>query len=82
MRTEERERDVEDISGEGVRNGLRKMKKRKALGPNDIPVEAWIALEQWFSTFLLERNPIKHSSDSKNPCAIIQLFYAKKHRLI
>ena len=44
MRTEERERDVEDISGEEVRTGLRKMKKGKALGPDDIPVEAWIAL--------------------------------------
>ena len=30
MRTEERERDVEDISGEKVRTGLRKIKKGKA----------------------------------------------------
>ena len=43
-RTEGRERDVEDISGEEVRTGLRKMKKGKAQGPDDIPVEAWIAL--------------------------------------
>ena len=43
MRTEERERDVKDISGEVVRTGLRKMKKGKAQGPDDIPVEAWIA---------------------------------------
>ena len=43
MRTEEKEKDVEDISGE-VRTGLRKLKKGKALGPDDIPVEAWIAL--------------------------------------
>ena len=50
---------MEDIFEEDVRTGLRKMKKRKALGPDDIPVEAWIALGQWFSTFLLERNPIK-----------------------
>ena len=42
--TEGRERDVEEISGEEVRTGLRKMKKRKAQGPDDIPVEAWIAL--------------------------------------
>ena len=41
MRTEERERDVKDISGEEVR--LRKMKKEKAQGPDGIPVEAWIA---------------------------------------
>ena len=39
-RTEERERDVEDISGEEVRTGLRKMKKGKAQGLDDIPVEA------------------------------------------
>ena len=44
MTTEERERDVEDISGEEVRTRLRKMKKRKARGPDDIPVEAWTAL--------------------------------------
>ena len=41
---EGRERDVEDISGEEVRTGLRKMKKRKAQGPDDILVEAWITL--------------------------------------
>ena len=43
-RTEERERDVEDISGEEVRTGLKTMKKGKAQKPDDIPVEAWIAL--------------------------------------
>ena len=42
-RTEGRERDVEDISGEEVRTELMKMKKGKAQGPDDIPVEAWIA---------------------------------------
>ena len=35
---------MEDISGEEVRTGLKKMKKEKAQGPDDIPVEAWIAL--------------------------------------
>ena len=35
---------MEDISGEEVRTELRKMKKGKAQGPDDIPVEAWIAL--------------------------------------
>ena len=44
MRTEERERDVEDIFVEEVRIGLRKMKKGKAQGRDDIPVEAWIAV--------------------------------------
>ena len=44
MRTEETKRDVEDISGEDVRTGLRKIKKGKAQGPDDIPVEVWIAL--------------------------------------
>ena len=43
-RTEGRERDVEDISGEEVRTGLRKMKKGKAQGPDDIPAEVWIGL--------------------------------------
>ena len=43
-RTEKRERDVEDISEEKVRTGLRKMKKGKARGPDDLPVEAKIAL--------------------------------------
>ena len=43
MRTEERERNMEDISEE-VRTGLRKMKKGKAQGPDDKPVEAWIDL--------------------------------------
>ena len=39
-RTEEREKDVEDIFGEEVRTGLREMKNGKVQGPDDIPVEA------------------------------------------
>ena len=39
-RTEGRERDVEDISGEEIRTGLRKIKTGKAQGPDDISVEA------------------------------------------
>ena len=46
-RTEGRERDMEDISEEKVRIGLRKMKKGKAQGPDDIPVEAYFALKVW-----------------------------------
>ena len=43
-RTKGKERDVEDISGAEFRTGLRKMKKGKAQRPDDIPMEAWIAL--------------------------------------
>ena len=39
-RIEGRKRDVEDISEEEIRTGLRKMKKGKAQGPDDLPVEA------------------------------------------
>ena len=53
MRTESRKRDVEDISGEEVRTGLKKMKKGKAQGPNDIPVEVWIALGNKGMEFLV-----------------------------
>ena len=53
MRTQGRERDVEDISGEEVRAGLIKMKKEKAQGPDDIPVEAWIALGNKVVEFLV-----------------------------
>ena len=53
MRTEERQRDVEDISGEEVKNGLRKMKKGKTQGSNDIPVKVWIALEDKDVEFLV-----------------------------
>ena len=51
-RKEGRERDVEDISEE-VRTGLRKMKKGKAQGPDDIPLEAWIALGNKGMEFLV-----------------------------
>ena len=40
MRTEETRRDVEDISVEEVRTGLKMMKKEKAHRPDYIPVEA------------------------------------------
>ena len=53
MRTEEREWDVEEISGEEVRTGLRKMKKGKAQGPDDMPVEAWITLQNKGVEFLV-----------------------------
>ena len=53
MRTKERERDVEDNSGEEVKTGSRKMKKRKAQGPDDILMEAWIALENKGEEFLV-----------------------------
>ena len=45
IRTEETKKEVEYIFGEEVRTGLRKMKKEKVQGPDDIPVEVWIALE-------------------------------------
>ena len=44
MRAEDRERNVENISGKDVRTGLRKIKKGKALGSDGMPLEAWIAL--------------------------------------
>ena len=53
MRTEEKKRSVEDISGEAVRKELRMMKKRKDQGPDDIPVEAWIALRNKGVEFLV-----------------------------
>ena len=45
---------MEDISGEEVRTELRKMKKGKAQGPDDIPVEAWIALGNKGVEFLVK----------------------------
>ena len=48
-----REREVEDISGEEVRTGLRKKKKGKAQGPDDILAEAWIALRNKAVEFLV-----------------------------
>ena len=45
---------MEDISGEEVRIGLRKMKKGMAQGPDDIPVEVWIALGNKSLEFLVK----------------------------
>ena len=44
---------MEDISGEEVRTGLRKMKKVIAQVPDDKPVKSWIALEQKGEEFLV-----------------------------
>ena len=35
-------KEVEEITEEEVKTALKKMKKGKARGPNDIPVEAWL----------------------------------------
>ena len=53
MIAEERERDVEDISVEEVRTGLRKIKKEMAQGPDDISVKAWIAIGNKSVEFLV-----------------------------
>ena len=45
---------MENISKEEFRTGLRKMKKGKAQGPDDIPVEAWIALGNKGVEFLVK----------------------------
>ena len=52
IKTEEREKDVEDISEEGG-TGLRKMKTGKAHRPDHIPEEAWIALGNKGMEFLV-----------------------------
>ena len=44
---------MEDISGEEVTTGLRKMIKGKSQGSHDIPVEAWIALRNKGMEFLV-----------------------------
>ena len=44
---------MENISGEEVRTGLVKMKRGKAQGPDDIPLEVWIALGSKGVVFLV-----------------------------
>ena len=44
---------MEDISGEEIKTGLRKMKKGKAQGPDGIPVEAWIVVGNKGMEFLV-----------------------------
>ena len=44
---------MEDISGEEVRTGLRKIKKGKAQGPDNIPGKALIALGNKAVEFLV-----------------------------
>ena len=51
---EETKRDVEDISVEEVRTGVRKMKKGKAQGLDDKPGEVWITLGNKGVEFLMD----------------------------
>ena len=44
---------MEDISTEEIRAALHRMKKGKAQGPDEIPVEAWIALRDEGLEFLV-----------------------------
>ena len=46
------EREVEGISMDEVRRAVKKMKKGKAVGPDDIPVEAWLCLGEMGVRFL------------------------------
>ena len=48
-RTEEAEvvkEEVNCVSGEEVKNALRRMKKGKAVGPDELPVEVWKCIEK------------------------------------
>ena len=60
-RTEEAEvvnEEVNCVSGEEVKNALRRMKKGKAVGPDELPVEVWKRMEETgikFLTRLLNR---------------------------
>ena len=51
-RAEELEREVEEISIEEVLAAMKKMKKGKAQGPDEIPVEAWLVLGEKGVNFL------------------------------
>ena len=53
-RAEVIERDVEEITGDEVQTAMKKMKKGKAQGPDEIPVEAWMALGREGVEFLTE----------------------------
>ena len=44
IRTDGTERMVDEISIAEVRTAMRRMMKGKALGPDEIPVEAWLCL--------------------------------------
>ena len=54
-RTEEAEvvnKEVNCISREEVKNALRRMKKGKAVGPDDLPVEVWKCMGEMGIKFL------------------------------
>ena len=49
-RTEEAKvvnKEVNCVSREEVKNALRRMKKGKAVGPDELPVEVWKCMERW-----------------------------------
>ena len=49
-KTEEAEvvnEEVSCVSREEVKNALRRMKKDKAVGPDELPVEVWKSWEKW-----------------------------------
>ena len=49
-RTEEAEvvnEEVNCVSREEVKNALRRMKKGKAVGPDELPVEVWKCWKRW-----------------------------------
>ena len=40
-------KEVNCASREEVKNALRRMKKGKAAGPDELPVEVWKCMERW-----------------------------------
>ena len=51
-RTEEVNEEVNCVSREEVKNALRKMRKGKAVGPDELPVEVWKCMGEMEIEFL------------------------------
>ena len=74
---------MEDISVEEVRTGSRKMKKGKAQGPDDIPVEVWIALgnkdEECLVNFFNRLLQGKKMPDEWRRSVLVSFYKGKRH---
>ena len=49
------EQEVRNISTDEVRKALEGMKNRRAVGPDDAPVEVWTCIGEMTGAFLMKR---------------------------
>ena len=78
-------KEVNCISSEEVKNTLRRMKKSKVIGPDELPVEVWMCMGEMgikFLTRLFNRLLVSEQMPEEKECAYSYSGFYKKMNIL